>query len=65
MSGGVDELKFFEKWRLSRAALEAGDDAGVRSLVTNVAMELEPLLRLLLAFQKYFCVGLVVLINLF
>ena len=52
--GGIEELKFFENRRLSRAALEADDDAGVWSPLTRVGMDLVPLLRLLTAFQKSF-----------
>ena len=59
--GGIEELKFFENRRLSRAALEADDDAGVPSPLTRVGMDLVPLLRLLTAFQKSFFDGLSVL----
>ena len=42
--GGIEELKFFEKRRLSSVALEEADVVEVSSPITNVGMELEPLL---------------------
>ena len=55
---GVDELKFLEKQRLSKVALEAGEETEEPSLSISVGMDLAPSVRLLIAFQKSLREGL-------
>ena len=63
--GGVDELKFLEKQRLSKVALEAGEETDEPSLSISVGMDLAPSVRLLIAFQKSLREGLRALKNSF
>ena len=63
--GGVDELKFLEKQRLSKVALEAGEETEEPSLSISVGMDLAPSVRLLIAFQKSLREGLRALKNSF
>ena len=50
--GGVDELKFLEKQRLSKVALETGEETEEPSLSISVGMDLAPSVRLLIAFRS-------------